>query len=124
MNIVKNQVRPGAYYDSVILMQLQKALAELPGVLDAGVVMATAANKDVLAASELLPEAIEARADDLLIVVKGESEDAATEALAQVDDLLKRRRGTAVQDFRPRSLAAAVKMQPDTNWTLVSVPGR
>ena len=36
------EVRSGAYYDSVVLMQLQKGLAGLPGVIDAGAVMATA----------------------------------------------------------------------------------
>ena len=32
-------------------MQLQRALAALPGVLDAGVVMATPANRELLAVS-------------------------------------------------------------------------
>ena len=31
---VKVEIRSGAYYDSVILMQLQRSLAGLPGVLD------------------------------------------------------------------------------------------
>ena len=51
--MIQTQVRPGAYYDSVVLMQLQRSLATLPGVFDAGVVMGTPANKEVLAQSEL-----------------------------------------------------------------------
>ena len=47
--ITKSEIRPGAYYDSVVLMQLQRSLADLPGVDDAGVVMATPANKELLA---------------------------------------------------------------------------
>jgi FdrA protein len=43
MTIIKVELRSGAYYDSVILMQLQRSLAELPGILDAGVVMGTTA---------------------------------------------------------------------------------
>ena len=123
--MIQYEIRAGSYYDSVVLMQLQKALAALDGVEDAGVVMATPANRDLLAAGGLLPEGIEAKADDLLIVVKGESETAVSAALSQVDALLTKRTasGTA-QDFRPRSLDAAVKMQPDANWVLVSVPGR
>ncbi|HSS50344.1 MAG TPA: FdrA family protein, partial [Thermoanaerobaculia bacterium] len=63
---VRCAVRPGAYYDSVVLMQLQRALASLPGILDAGVVMATAANQEILAASGLTPgEEIEAGPHDL-----------------------------------------------------------
>lgn len=116
------EVRKGAYYDSVVLMQLQKALAALDGVDDAGVVMATDANKEVLAASGLLPDEVTARADDLLIVVKG---DKAQEALSQVDDLLKQQRpsGTA-QGFRPKSLNTAVAQTPDSQFVLISVPGR
>lgn len=122
--MIQYEVRSGAYYDSVVLMQLQKALAALDGVQDAGVVMATDANKEVLAASGLLPEAVAAKADDLLIVVKGDEEQSAHNALAQVDDLLKQRRSGTVQDFRPKSLATAVSMNPAAQWVLVSVPGR
>ncbi|RMH02329.1 MAG: acyl-CoA synthetase FdrA [Chloroflexi bacterium] len=124
MSVIRYEVRKGAYYDSVVLMQLQKALTGLAGVLDAGVVMATAANKELLAAGDLLPEGVEAGADDLLIVVKGEEETAVVNALAQVDELLKRRRTSTGQDFRPRSLEAAVNILPEANWVLVSVPGR
>lgn len=122
--MIQYEIRSGAYYDSVVLMQLQKALVGLDGVLDAGVVMATAANKEVLAASGLLPENVTAKADDLLIVVKGKSEQTAKNALTQVNDLLKQRSSGTTQDFRPKSLATAVSINPAAQWVLVSVPGR
>ena len=88
MAIVKTEIRTGAYYDSVILMQLQRSLAEQPGVLDAGVVMGTEANKDVLAQSDLLtPEAQAAGADDMVIVVRAMEESAALATLEKVDEL-------------------------------------
>lgn len=122
---VRCAVRAGAYFDSIVLMQLQRALAALPGVLDAGVMMATPANRDLLAASGLLPgEADAAGPDDLLIAVQAESEAAAGEALARVDALLAVRRAEGGQGFRPRSLATAVKQLPEARWVLVSVPGR
>ncbi|MCA9946414.1 MAG: acyl-CoA synthetase FdrA [Anaerolineales bacterium] len=124
MTIIKSEVRQGAYYDSVVLMQLQKALAELPGVADAGVVMATEANKELLAAGDLLPANVSAKADDLLIVVKGETETAVSEAMSQVDQLLTRRKTTGGSEYRPHSLAAAAKLLPDADWVLISVPGR
>ena len=37
MPVTEAEVRSGAYYDSVVLMQLQRSLAALPGVLDAGI---------------------------------------------------------------------------------------
>src|SRR5690349_4791823 len=109
MTVTKWDVRAGAYYDSVVLMQLQRGLLDLPGVLDAGVVMATQANRDLLAANNLLPESITASPDDLLIVVKAESESSASEAIHEVDALLARKRSSVSQDFRPRSLNVAVK---------------
>jgi FdrA protein len=122
---VRCAVRPGAYYDSVVLMQLQRALTTLPGVLDAGVVMATPANREILAASGLTPgEEIEAGPHDLLIAVKAESAEAGAEALARVDSLLQVRRGGGEQEFRPRSLASALKLLPEARWVLISVPGR
>jgi FdrA protein len=124
MTIVKSEIRKGAYYDSVVLMQLQRSLLTLPGVIDAGAIMATPANRDLLAANGLLPDATAANPDDLLIVVKAGSASAAAEALAQVDTLLTRKRATTGQEFRPRSLDAAIKQLPDARWVLVSVPGR
>jgi FdrA protein len=125
MTVTKAEIRSGAYYDSVILMQLQRSLAALPGVIDAGVVMGTAANKDILAQSGLLAaEAQAAMADDLIIVVQAESQGEAQAALAQVDELLARRRTSVEQDYLPKSLESAVGMLPEAQWALVSVPGR
>jgi len=125
MTIVKWNVRAGAYYDSVVLMQLQRGLLELQGVVDAGVVMATQANRDLLAANNLLPDSVTANPDDLLIVVKANDETSAMGAIDKVDELLARRKSSSVsEDFRPRSLSSAVKQLPDANWVLVSVPGR
>jgi len=112
-------------------MQLQRSLAALPGVLDAGVVMGTDANKAVLAQSGLLaPEVQAALADDLVIVVRAEGDVAALAALAaqaaldQVDELLTRRRRGVEQEYRPKSLESADQMIPDAQWVLVSVLGR
>ena len=125
MTTVKWNVRAGAYYDSVVLMQLQRGLLSLPGVIDAGVVMATQANRDLLAANNLLPDSISANPDDLLIVVKADADASALDAISKVDELLARRKSSAVsQDFRPRSLSGATKQLPEANWVLISVPGR
>lgn len=115
------EVRKGSYYDSVVLMQLQRALAELPGVSDAGVVMATAANLELLDQNALLPADLQAAAEDLLIVVQGE---AANDALGRIDELLARRRTAPPGEFRPHSMQAAVEYLPEAEWVLISVPGR
>jgi len=126
MTATKTEIRRGTYYDSVVLMQLQVNLAQLPGVSDVGVMMGTQANKDLLNQGGLLtPDAKDAVADDLIIVIKSEDEAAATAALGQIDALLSRRRSVVEsQDYLPQSIEAAAKMRPDANWVLISVPGR
>jgi len=126
MAVIKAEIRAGAYYDSVILMQLQRSLVEQPGVIDAGVVMGTDANKEVLEQSGLLVQEVEAAgANDLVIVVNGEDETSAQAALGKVDELVSSRRGSGGEpDYHPRSIETAAKMLPDAQWVLVSVPGR
>ncbi len=125
MSILKTEVRPGVYLDSIVLMQLQAALAARPGVEDAGVVMATASNLAVLEASRLLRKGLQANAEDLVIAVRTETESVAVAALAEVDELLTRRRGIGgEEEYRPRSLVQALRQLPEARWVLVSVPGR
>ena len=125
MMISKVEIRSGAYYDSVILMQLQRELAALPDVIDAGVVMGTEANKNILSQNDMLsPEGEAAGPEDLLIVVQAPSEKVALDALRQVDELLTRRRQGADHEYRPKSIETAAEMAPDARWALISVPGR
>jgi len=125
MIVSKVEIRSGAYYDSVILMQLQRELAALPEVIDAGVVMGTEANKNILDQNNmLLPEGQAAGPEDLLIVVQAQSEADALDALRQVDELLTRRRQVADHEYRPKSIETAAKMATDAHWALISVPGR
>ncbi len=126
MTATEIEIRSGAYFDSVILMQLQRSLLELPGVLDAGAVMGTEANKDILAQSDMLSAEVQsAVADDLVIVVKGKDAASAKAAIEKVDELLTARRRADIGDeYHPKSLETAVKMLPEAQWILISVPGR
>ncbi|MCK5316458.1 MAG: hypothetical protein KAJ55_01020, partial [Anaerolineales bacterium] len=125
MMVSKVEIRSGAYYDSVILMQLQRELAALPDVIDAGVVMGTEANKNILSQNNMLStEGQAAGPEDLLIVVQAQSEEIALGALRQVDELLTRRRQVADHEYRPKSIETAAEMAPDARWALISVPGR
>lgn len=125
MAVIKTDVRIGAYYDSAFLMQLQRSLAGLPGVQDAGVVMGTESNKELLAHIDLVsPEADKAKPDDLVIVVRAENEAAAKDAIGKVDELLTRRKKASDQEHLPQSVASAIEEMPDASWVLVSVAGR
>jgi FdrA protein len=123
MSTTLSEVRLGAYFDSVVLMQLQRELALLPGVIDAGVVMATPANCELLISSGFSFDK-GARSDDLLIVIKADDELSAETALSQVDQLMSRKRQTQSEGYLPKSLQAAAGQLPQSSWVLVSVPGR
>ena len=125
MATFKTEIRSGVYYDSAKLMQLQRSLAGLPGVEDAGVVMGTDSNKELLSHIGLdTPEVRAAKPDDLAIVVKAQDEKTALEALGKVDELLAARKSNIDQDYLPRSLESAVEMLPDAEWVIISVAGR
>ncbi len=123
MSTTVSEVRPGTYFDSVVLMQLQRELAQLPGVVDAGVVMATPANCDLLVSSGFSFKPT-AKPDDLLIVIEAANEVAARQALSQVDQLMARKRQVQSKSYLPKSLESAAGQLPQASWVLVSVPGR
>ena len=122
--VINYQIRPGAYYDSIVLMQLRVDLVSLNGVEDAGVIMASATNQDLLAESGLLPAGVKAGPDDLLVVVKAESEEAAGAAIKRIDEFLDRRRSSSEYEYRARSLDTALKLLPQAQWVVISVPGK
>jgi succinyl-CoA synthetase alpha subunit len=116
------RIVPGAYRDSVALMQLSAELAALPGVKRASLVMATPANLALLAEARLLKQPLEAAPNDLVIALEGRSLEAAFEHAARA--LAERReRSEATAAALPRSLAQARALAPGSNLALISVPG-
>jgi len=124
--VLQTVVRRGAYYDSVTLLKVQLALRDMDGIEEAGVVMATPHNQQILADNGLLtPEARDAGPDDLVVVVRAVDEARAAEALGRLDELLARRvESSGVSTYRPKTLRSALRTQPGTNLALISVPGR
>jgi FdrA protein len=119
-------VRPGSYYDSVVLMRVAAELGSLPGVRTASLVMATGANKDVLAAAGLLDDAATAAGPNDLVIALDADEDAAGEALAAAEKALESRAAPATagagEPRRPRALAEVPGDGP--RLAMISTPGR
>lgn len=127
MSEIRTRTRRGAYHDSIVLMALQRSLQDLPNVLDAGAVMATETNLNILRERDLLPTDDAPSGlgpEDLFIAIRAETAEAAENALDQIDEILARRRGGSDEDYRPKSLETAAKSLPNAAWVLVSVPGR
>src|SRR3972149_2435160 len=90
--IVRSAVKRSTYVDSVTLMLVQKEVRQQPGVTEAGLVVATDANRTLLRDAGLLsPEAEAAGPDDLVISVSGTSDNAVAAALALAEQLLTQR---------------------------------
>ena len=125
-------IRVSEYHDSVTLMELARELTELPQVVDAAVVMATEANKSILREADLLlPEIEAATANDLVVIVKSESDDAAAHALGVAEKHLAQRPAESSAEmvgdgavFHPRTIRGAVRSRPEADLALISVPGQ
>ncbi|MGH2373793.1 MAG: hypothetical protein ACRDIC_10040, partial [bacterium] len=119
-------IRRSAYHDSVALMLAQREAKEQSGVEEVGLVMATEANKALLRESGLdFPALAGAGPDDLALVARALTDEAAQSALARAEEALTQRRISAAGDaHRPRTIASALRALPEASVALISVPGR
>lgn len=115
------------YRDSVSLMQLADAVSKLPGVAQASVLMASAANLGLMRDAGLVAGAVDAGANDLLIAVRAKSEAALAAALDHAERALKEEpraaAGGGPAELPPRSIEMALAAAPGANLALVSTPG-
>jgi len=123
--VKKILVRKNAYYDSVFLMLATKGLKQQPGIREAVVVMGTEVNLGLLKEIGLLSgEAESAKPNDLVIAIEAETGDAAEEACRIAEEILtKQRHGGGEKEYRPASLEGALKLFPEANLVVISVPG-
>ncbi|MBI3998561.1 MAG: acyl-CoA synthetase FdrA [Armatimonadetes bacterium] len=107
-------------------MLAQREAREQPGVEEVGLVMTTDANKALLRSSGLdFPELAGAGPDDLAVVARAATADAAQAAVALAQEALTRRRvSTTPGAYRPKTIASALRMLPEATLAVISVPGR
>src|SRR6266566_8539663 len=121
-----NFVRASFYRDSVTLMRLSRDMEAVAGVRAAAAMMATPHNRALLEQAGLLaPEGAAAAPADLIIAVAADSATAAAAARAAAEDVLAARKPLAsvATAAPPRTLTSALKILPDANLALISVPG-
>lgn len=123
--VVLNEIRKGFYLDSVALMRLSREVSAAPGVIEAALMMGTPSNTAIMRNAGLLDERVVVKGNDLVIAVKAGTELAARDALdGAIKSLAKPKgQGEAQAAWRPHSIAAAVKLRPEINVALISVPG-
>src|SRR5262245_4342958 len=117
----------GTYRDSVALMQLSARIAGLAGVRQASAVMATAGNLALLREAGLLDGPVDAAPSDLLLVVRGDSEDLVRAALDAAEGALSGAAQPAgprgAREIAPRTIQMGLAAQPGANLALISTPG-
>lgn len=121
------ELRRGAYYDSVSLMQVSRAVAGAPGVESAQVAMATELNTDLIRGMGFtLPDDVST--NDLVIAIRGD-EDAIASGKVALESALAGR-GSAASHAGgfgdappPRTLGGAIRAS-GASLALVSVPGQ
>ncbi len=125
---VKSLIKPSEYHDSVSLMLTARELSKLDGVRDAAVVMATEANKSILADAGLLTDEVKtATPNDLVIAVSSETESLADAALQKVDSLLKKKTTSSEAGaFQSKTIRGALASHPSAagRVAVISVAGR
>ncbi len=119
-------IQKSVYYDSVKLMLVTNEMNTLDGILEVAIVMGTDLNKETLERTGLMTsEANEATPTDMIVAFAAESEEAIDIALQKLDESLNAKSALDEgETYRPKSLETAVKMQPNSNFCIISVPGK
>src|SRR5436309_15483283 len=109
--VIRSVTKSSNYLDSATLMLVQRDLRQLPGVEEAGAVMGTEANKELLRDAGLLtPEAQAAPPDDLLLALRATSDEPAAAPVTAAETLLTQRRETAATGaYRPKTVGTAAR---------------
>jgi succinyl-CoA synthetase alpha subunit len=121
------KVFPDTYRDSVELMRIAAEVERLDGVRRAALLVATPANRDVLAQAGLLTgPAVSAKPADLIIAVAADDDTVAQAALARASGLLAAQPASTSAGHErksPRTVAAALAELPGANLAMISTPG-
>jgi FdrA protein len=124
------RVLPRLYRDSVALMAIASSTESLDGVARVGAVMATPANLEILRESDMLPDQLAAAPDDLVIVVRGTSDEVVDSALDAAEAALTSVESARRQEDRAAAtigegIAAMTAEDPDRPATVatISIPG-
>jgi FdrA protein len=126
MSVIANEVRRATYFDSIVLMRISQQVHGMAGVEEAGLMLGTPANKDILREAGILGPAGEAaEPGDLILALRAADAAAAAAAMAEAKRLLDAPREQAAASglIAVRTIRSAVRELPDANLALISVPG-
>lgn len=116
-------IRKNQYYDSVFLMGVNRRILEIKGVQRSAVLMATPANKNLLAEMGFRdPQIDAAQPTDLVVAVVAETPEIVEEVLGRLGEWLQPLSGKAREAGLHR-LEDGLERKPNANLVVISVPG-
>ncbi|MFH1434936.1 MAG: acyl-CoA synthetase FdrA [Pseudomonadota bacterium] len=118
-------IRKDAYYDSVLLMEVNSRVKRAEGLQEVVVAMATPQNLQLLAGLGFGKELEAAAANDLIIAMKADDDSRFGDVEAEIDELLhaSKKTGAGEDGYRPPGLEGALQLAPDANLAVISVAG-
>ena len=119
-------VENSSYYDSVVLMRVASQLKKQEGVSEVALFMGTQGNHDLLNQVGLATaQSREAGPEDLIIIVKADSEKLTGMVASEAVKMLASRREKvqATLEYRPRTLERALDYLPNASLASISIPG-
>jgi FdrA protein len=125
-SVTLNEVRRATYLDSIVLMRISRQIAALPGVEEAGLIIGTPANKEILRDAGILgAEGATAEPSDLILALRATSAAAGAAALATARQLIDQPAASGGMGTieASRTIRAAMQRLPAANLALISVPG-
>jgi len=123
--LVKIEIRKKSYYDSVTLMLISKDIKKMDGISEALVGMGTDLNREIAQNIGLVtPEFETVTANDFFVAVECQDEAAFEAASKKVDELLNKKSESRESEYYPPTLEGAIKINPDLNIAVISVPGK
>ena len=121
--VIKNIVKEGRYYDSVLLLRVSQKASEFEGVKEVAVVMGTDSNKQILRNIGLYEEKLDRVTPNDLVISMDVEGDKIEEIVKKIEDELSGARRRIDEEYFPKSLETALESLPDANLVAVSIPG-
>lgn len=122
-----SEVRKNTYYDSVTLMLISGKLEQVQGVKEAAAMMGTEHNKQLMIRVGILDEQSACGANDLIIGVLGETQEAVNEAQTLLQRFFEEKNTKAENCdamLPAKSIEEAVERLDKPNICVISLPGK
>jgi succinyl-CoA synthetase alpha subunit len=123
--ITKILKKQNEYRDSVFLMVINQAVRAIPGIEELVLMMGTDNNKDIMRDVGFAgPEIESTTANDMVICIRAESEEAIENALSEIEEMLSRKPERKQLEDVYKTLESAIREIPEINLAIISVPGQ